>query len=80
MQAWFEIFKIFKLMKENARQGGGWAEGEVDSLLSRGSINWGSMPGTQDHDLSQKQAFHQLSYPGTPSFFSKKYRYKKFIE
>ena len=41
------------------------AEGEADSPLSR-EINWGSIPGPQDHDLGPRQTLNRLSHPGVP--------------
>ena len=53
--------------KEHAREHteGEWAEGQVDSPLSR-EPDWGSIPGPGYHDLSQRQRLNPLSHPGAP--------------
>ena len=47
-----------------------WEEGQKEKGKQTprwaGRPTWGSIPGPQDHDLSQRQMLNQLSYPGVP--------------
>ena len=45
----------------------GQRERKANSLLSR-ELDMGSIPGPQDHDLSQRQMLNQLSHPGALRF------------
>ena len=71
---------------------GGWAEGEgeADSPLSR-ELMRGLIPGSWDHDLSQRQMLNHLSHPGAPglslltfandpSLFYSEYAQKVYLE
>ena len=46
------------MQREREKQTPGWAE----------RLMQGSIPGLQDHDLSQRQALNQLSHPGALGF------------
>ena len=36
------------------------------------NLMWGSIPGPQHHDMSQRQMLNQLSHPGAPNINSLK--------
>ena len=63
----FLRFLFFYLRQREKAQAGREAEGEgeADSVLSR-EPNAGSIPGPQDHDLSQRQTLNWLSHPDAP--------------
>ena len=53
--------------KDHKQRGGAEGEGEADSLLNRElDAMWGSILGSRDHDLSQRQTLNLLSHPVAP--------------
>ena len=63
--SFFKILFIYLRERERAQAAvGAEGEGEADCLLSP---MWGSIPGPQDHDLSQRQMLNRLSHLGAPS-------------
>lgn len=62
----FLRFYLFIYLRESTSRGR-VAEGETESSLSREPhTTLGSIPGPQNHDLSQRQMLNQLSHPCTP--------------
>ena len=63
-------FNVFIWERKNKRTSGkGQKEREKQTSPWAGTPTWGSIPGPQDHDLSWRQMFNQLSHPGTPRDF-----------
>lgn len=62
------ILFIYLTQREKAHRQGK-REKEKQAPHWARSLMQGSIPGPQDHDLSQRQMFNQLSHPGTPIFY-----------
>ena len=64
------FFKDFIWKRETKSTSRGRVRGEVTPHWA-GSLTQGSIPGCQDHDLSQRQTLNQLSHPGAPKLMFK---------
>ena len=63
------FFKDFIYLTQRAqKQGEQQREREKQIPHRAGNLMSGSIPGPRDHDLSQRQMFNRLSYPGAPRF------------
>ena len=71
------FLKIYLLIWESERESEHkWGEGQrernrilkqiLQTSMRKEPLTWGSIPGSWDHDLSQRQILNWLSHPGAP--------------